>query len=323
MSYTRNRNVELDVLKGILISLMVLGHVIGSLNKSSLVVNSDVTATLMNWIYSFHMEAFFIISGMLFPGSLKKSLKSVIKSKASTLYWPYLLWGTIYLTLEYISGKVVSFSWERFILLPFEPVGYGTWFLLTMFLISLVCSLIYKKARKPQVWFVFIAFIWILTNPLGLDVPDTVQNAINFIPFFIIGSLYYDEITSLAKKTNSILSVLIISSSILMSQIGFEIGDAAHLLNALLGAFGVYSLIYRVEFLKIYNIFSFLGKVSLKIFLIHGIVKAPIVWLILNKFSCLSEFFQIFSVYFLTLILTVFLCLVLDKFKLRFLFSLK
>ncbi|WP_164837602.1 acyltransferase family protein, partial [Salinivibrio costicola] len=291
--------------------------------KLSIGGNSTVIEGVINWIYSFHMEAFFLISGMLLPKTLIKNLNLVLKSKISSLYWPYLLWGTIYLVLEDISGKVVSFSWEKLILLPLEPVGYGTWFLLTMFVISFVCSLIYKTTRKPGAWFIIIAFIWILTNVFEVTIPNTVQNVINFIPFFIIGSIYSESIIKLVKKIRLALVMAMLTSSILIAQMELETGDFIHLLNAFLGTFGVYALVYRVKGLNLYGISSFLGTISLQIYLIHGIVKAPIVWLIISKFNYLSEFWNIIFAYSFTLIFTVLLCLAIDKFKLRFLFSIK
>lgn len=56
-----------DVAKGILILLVVLGHVFE-------------TGIINQYIYSFHMPAFFIISGIMqnYSSVLKKPLKDVV-----------------------------------------------------------------------------------------------------------------------------------------------------------------------------------------------------------------------------------------------------
>lgn len=59
----RMRNSQLDILKGIGISLVLVGHV-------------SRNGVLNNWIYSFHMPLFFFISGALYYLSKKVDSKS-------------------------------------------------------------------------------------------------------------------------------------------------------------------------------------------------------------------------------------------------------
>lgn len=51
----KNRDLNIDALKGILIILVVIGHVLASLNLE-----------FVNYIYLFHMPAFIILSGMCY-----------------------------------------------------------------------------------------------------------------------------------------------------------------------------------------------------------------------------------------------------------------
>ena len=64
----KNRIAYIDVAKGIGIILVVCGHVIGEGEKSFKYSN-----ILHDYIYSFHMALFFIISGIL----LEKKYKQV------------------------------------------------------------------------------------------------------------------------------------------------------------------------------------------------------------------------------------------------------
>ncbi|MEG0019892.1 MAG: acyltransferase family protein, partial [Oscillospiraceae bacterium] len=78
------RDLSMDIVKGIGIILMVVGH-----------SKSPFTA----FIYSFHMPLFFIVSGYLFNIKYSESLKSsfgyMIK-KLKELYIPYCVWTGIF-----------------------------------------------------------------------------------------------------------------------------------------------------------------------------------------------------------------------------------
>lgn len=73
----------IDVAKGILISLVVIGHVTN--------FNTVPTAILKMWIYSFHIPAFFIISGILCdPEKLRiRTCRKFIGRKVYTMLVPY------------------------------------------------------------------------------------------------------------------------------------------------------------------------------------------------------------------------------------------
>lgn len=90
----------LDVAKGIGIILVVAGHVMGEGGKPFL-----WSSIINEYIYSFHMALFFIISGMLLRYSLLnrsialKDVKKKSMSIAGRLLFPYFLWSIIYFIL--------------------------------------------------------------------------------------------------------------------------------------------------------------------------------------------------------------------------------
>lgn len=62
----QNRIYWIDCIKTILIYLMVLGHI------------TTTNPDFKQWIYTFHMPCFFIVSGFLYkPSSIKKSFESL------------------------------------------------------------------------------------------------------------------------------------------------------------------------------------------------------------------------------------------------------
>ena len=75
----KERNITFDIIKGIAIYLMVLGHCGSPGHK---------------FIYLFHMGVFFIISGYFFSEKNYKSydnLKTFIKRKVKSLYLPFII----------------------------------------------------------------------------------------------------------------------------------------------------------------------------------------------------------------------------------------
>ena len=129
-----NRQTYIDVAKGILIICVVVGHIIN--------FNSFFTGAIKTIIYSFHMPAFFIISGML----MKKekfdnlSLRVIFVKRVKRLLLPYVVF-------EVIGGllQMCLFGTEAVTL---KAIIYGIftihchigadWFLPTLFLAEIL-----------------------------------------------------------------------------------------------------------------------------------------------------------------------------------------
>ena len=87
-----NRISYVDVFRGLLMLLVVLGHSIGNTDD---VVNKT--------ILSFHMPAFFILSGMCFhPKTNDFDTVAAIKKKAQGLIWPYITLSVIGVMLYWL-----------------------------------------------------------------------------------------------------------------------------------------------------------------------------------------------------------------------------
>lgn len=137
------RNVVLDIAKGILILLMVVGH-------------SGAPSWLVNCIYSFHMPCFFIISGILFSYSYLGKPKKFIKKRIKSIWWPFVKWTLIFLFLHnffygvgfyndtYSLREMLQKSVKTFLLVDMEQLLGGFWFLPSLLFASILCLLYYK-----------------------------------------------------------------------------------------------------------------------------------------------------------------------------------
>ena len=84
----KHRSVEIDLIKGLAIILMVIGH---------------TETPAQNFIYLFHMAVFFMASGYLYRESASDGLASVKKyilRKIKGLWLPYALWTAIFSILR-------------------------------------------------------------------------------------------------------------------------------------------------------------------------------------------------------------------------------
>lgn len=87
------RDQTLDVLKGIGIILMVIGH-------------SGPPEYLANLIYTFHMPLFFIASGWFFSEECLANSWHFAARKLKSIYWPYLKWCLVFLLLHNVFYSI-------------------------------------------------------------------------------------------------------------------------------------------------------------------------------------------------------------------------
>lgn len=151
----KERLIWADSLKGFLILLVVLGHAIQGVYTDNVESNR-----LWNVIYSFHMPAFFAISGYFVKpvGGGQKWLSK----RVWQLLVPYLVWCLLKLLLTH------EFSLDALTKIVTEPVSF--WFLWVLFWVYLIFQLslhIHKKSRS-KFNYISIVFAFILIGAMAL-----------------------------------------------------------------------------------------------------------------------------------------------------------
>lgn len=150
----------IDIVKGITIILMIIGHV------------SNIPTILRTFIFSFHMPLFFIISGYTFK---KKKQTKLLKSSIRRLIIPYLLTGITMLILNIIisiknqeiknilnliKNSFLSILWgsgaREICPTGIQPIG-AIWFLLAMFWGGLIFNSI-LQTKRPIIWILIISY---------------------------------------------------------------------------------------------------------------------------------------------------------------------
>lgn len=307
------RNYIIDLAKGIGIFLVILGH-----NKSS----------LTNYIYSFHMPLFFLMSG-IFHSSEKNYMKFFGKKVRSILI-PYISFSIPLFLFWVVIGRKfgeavikntpVSHSALGILIgtdiIGFSSIEWGTplWFLLCLFIVSNIFFYISKLnyTNIILVNIVFIMFNLILSNFLNIRLPWSILTALIAVPFYSFGYLFKEKI--LDKKINNkywTITIILLVLSILSYKINGRVdmygNEYKNILIFFIGGFS--GSLFLINIMKLipqnkYNWINFLGVNSLILLAFHGraLTILKFIWVIILKkeflegslaFAFIYSFFQI------------------------------
>jgi len=181
------RDLTLDLAKGILIVLVVLGHSIQfSLGTVWTLSNQFYYDIVFKTIYSFHMPLFMLISGYLFYNSNKKDFKTLLPSKLKAIGIPMLSFILLCKLPSYavlaMGGDIVEIIRE-FVMTIF--CGMTMWFLMSLLLSMTIIAILTRvvKGRGCQ----YLGMLLLIVG--SMFIPDTILlNVHKFMfPFFCIG----------------------------------------------------------------------------------------------------------------------------------------
>lgn len=133
---TNNRIEWIDIAKGITIYLMVIGH-------------TSIPHCISDFIWSFHMPFFFMISGLMFTPSKADNYKRYLERKAKTMIIPYLFFLLCNMWYLWIWGMEIPLSMFTI----GDKVG-AYWFLQVLFPVVLINALTIKYAKKKWIYLV-------------------------------------------------------------------------------------------------------------------------------------------------------------------------
>ena len=192
---TRQRFHYADIMKGIGIILVLMGHI-------------QRIESLGNWIYAFHMPLFFFISGMFFHNR-----SNFIKRKAKSLLIPYLSFAIIFflywwlLESRFRPTKELIDTQTQFINI-FFPMNVASqtpycfnivlWFLPCLFVVETIYWCMNKVAKNRE--FITgggILILVILYLAIGKPwLPYWIPQAIIALPFYYAGNIVFTHFLS-------------------------------------------------------------------------------------------------------------------------------
>ena len=138
---------RLDIVKGLAMFLVVLGHCIqcgsgAAFNEQQLFFDDG----LFRFIYSFHMPLFMIISGFLYgKTSTNKPLLSMIKGRTLRLLLPVVVWQTGLTAIALVRGGGFDF------LSYCKSIIEGFWFLWAAWWATIICTIVDRITKSKTI----------------------------------------------------------------------------------------------------------------------------------------------------------------------------
>ena len=209
------RRVEwIDDLKGLGIFLIVLGHVVATVQIMSNGAVANALGMAFDYIYSFHVPFFFLLAGLTF--STRKSFRDFAQGKFYRLMVPYFVWGMFSAALLVLMGsmtvqnmesaefsrKALSGEWYT----PFLSILHGggwpggkgfrfngvLWFLPVLFSAELIYYPIAKRISKTWHFAAIASSIIVILSPvywpfLKLFLPYGLCCVPEYLVFILIG----------------------------------------------------------------------------------------------------------------------------------------
>lgn len=205
-----------DYAKGLGIIFVVFGHVIKGLYTAKL-VDPTFFYYAINFVYSFHMPLFFMLSGYFFLNSfLKRGTRYIIINKLETIIYPFVIWSIIQ---TFIEAKLSAYTNNHISMSALLTCLYMPrsqfWFLFALFFINILNVLFFNISKKYAT--IISLIVWVVYYNLPFTLVSFDKTFINLL-YFNVGILLSQYTFCIDKIQNNwklfILNVIIYSISL-------------------------------------------------------------------------------------------------------------
>ena len=173
----------IDSVKGFAIFCVLWGHCIQYLKDNADFFHNPV----FEFIYSFHIPLFFVVSGFFFKSSLKLNYKDFFQKKFFQLLLPCIIW-LFYLYIIHIAKYFytrTAIDWNAELQFFLNLPGWPFWFLRDLFLSYSIAFIAFKILKKE--WMAFVCSILAVFLIPGFSMQQFL------FPFFWIGIFLKDN----------------------------------------------------------------------------------------------------------------------------------
>lgn len=295
----KKRHVWIDYLRGIVIILVVYHHAFLGIERSGiavpkLVINANMAA------YSFRMPLFFIFSGLFTSLSLcTKSVRSIVWSKFNLLFYPYIIWSVIQITLQLVFSRYTNTdsSYLDYLSIFYQPKRLAQfWYLPALFNSTMVFVFIKSNFKIKSSHHFLLGILLFLLAPfvneismisnwmrfyvflvigdvlshflLNKEIQHKLKKPVyflGFIPLFIIAQYYYFDIIGVRSLENDSASLGINYTNYIITELGF-------LMISLVGCATFILLSFLIEKWNRWKWLRIVGFHSLYIYIMHVII---------------------------------------------------
>ena len=261
----------LDYAKGVGIILVVYGHAMRGIHDAGLPLSASVYSYSDALVYSFHMPLFFFISGMFFVSSfVSRGANYFLINKAKVILYPYLVWSIFQTGIEAFMSSYTNqgIGFSEITRILYQPRAQF-WFLYELFKMFALCALIYKFLPRYAGYVSALAAIIILivNEATGLKIIH------NYFVFFVMGIAFNEYRKGQTKREDRSGGVLFIPVFIIFAHLAITYNIHENLFVfiplAILGVAFVISISKLMAEKSIFPAISYLGKLSMPIYLAH------------------------------------------------------
>lgn len=275
MEVNRHRIEYLDITKGILIFLVVLGH---------LMPEEEI---LHIWIYSFHIPAFFIIDGFLlnYRQFENKEFKTIVLSGIKYLIIPYVIYCIPLLVARWAASEFDLDNLYFQIIDMASMCGIGAmWFLPCLFFARLLFYGVKYITRKFDLkrFTILISILCIFISSLihyQTSIGLVALRSFVAVGFILIGDCTFSKVQEIQKSSKLMMLCIFIVIFFIITGCNIaalnvlQFGNIVwYIMNAILGSLVIISIsIYLSR--KLLGVWiSYLGSNSLFIMGTHQLV---------------------------------------------------
>ncbi len=315
---SRDRYPWIDYARGICIILVCFRHTHeGLANANILHPNEHPVLQFLNvFFFSFRMPLFFIISGIFVGASLKKKgLYHFIEDRFRFIFYPFLVWGCIQITMQLVFKDYVNANREPidYLNLLWNPREIEQfWYLNALFFVGIFYAMIKVKLKFTSLQqfglgllLYFVSYFTTINEiPTGLF-----GDVFFFYMFFAIG----DNIANLIiepDKRKLLLGyrplLILLPCFLLMqyffSKVNLKAGDDYYVqrfmpvlfaIVAITGCAFIINFSYLLQRLNVFRFLRVIGFHSLFIYIMHLMVIAAFRILYVNVLGFTNVYFFI------------------------------
>ena len=272
---------EIDILKGIAISMVMLGHAI-------IVYPIDLNSqypwcNYMHWfVSSAHMPLFFVISGFCFGFH---DWKSYLAKKTKRILVPFIVFSILGVFLNMFLGVFINNPLSPSEALLGILTGSSNWFLYTLFIIFLIFPFIMRAFEDRTASLIIICTFFLLQLFNIWPTIFRIDRVIKYIFYFSIGycfkleskenSKIWTQFIECVKKPliwslSLILWIPLVIALIKLENDAYIVYAAVSIITAVVGVVNIISFGFVISRVRLSKLFEETGKVSLQLFLFNG-----------------------------------------------------
>lgn len=272
----KNRNINLDMYRGIAILMVVFLHIVSDL------VAEATTTFVFNFIWVLQMPIFFVISGYVNKYTRTKSFVSFAFKRTCSYLVPWIAWTFIIKGFILQKQQLFDLPWL------FNNMDSGYWFLFSLWMMSIAfgaCYFFASRFKKSYLVFCFayigiMSFYALLAVKFGLSFLG-MKFTLYYMLFYFIGYSYgywEDKIESLKffnKSREVVIAFLVLIFILLLSRYNFAVMQDTitnviiRFACSLLGCIAFFSLIKPNAGTLFGKICTWFGTHSLEVYVIH------------------------------------------------------